>query len=80
MPPYWMISELTYSRMILNLNAPTHLLMSDKIPLKLLFEFIVRIFDIPQIQNFNAEILCGIDHKVLAMKRLTEPMPDRDQS
>jgi hypothetical protein len=46
--------------------------MSDKTLLKLLFEVIVRIFDIPQIQNLMREILRGIDHKVLAMKGLTE--------
>lgn len=46
--------------------------MSDKTLLKLFFEFIVRIFDIPQIQNLMLEILRGIDHKVLAMKGLTE--------
>ena len=46
--------------------------MSDKTLLKLFFEFIVRIFDIPQIQNLMREILRGIDHKVLAMKCLIE--------
>jgi hypothetical protein len=46
--------------------------MSDKTLLKLLFEVIVRIFDIPQIQNLMRAILRGIDHKVLAMKGLTE--------
>jgi len=37
--------------------------MSDKTLLKLFFEFIVRIFDIPQIQNLMREILAGIDRK-----------------
>lgn len=67
MPIYWMISELTYSRMILNLKALTRLLNERQDPLKLFFELVARIFDIPQI-----EILAGIDHEVLAMKGLTE--------
>ena len=46
--------------------------MSDKTPLKLFFELVVRIFDNPQIQNLMREILRGIDHKVLAIKGLTE--------
>jgi len=46
--------------------------MNAKTLLKLFFEFIVRIFDISQIQNLMREILRGIDHKVLAMKGLTE--------
>ena len=58
--------------MILNLNALTRLLNDRQDPLKLFFELVARIFDIPQIQNFNAEILRGIDHKVVAMKNLTE--------
>jgi len=38
--------------------------MSDKTLLKFFFaEFIVRIFDIPQIQNLMREILAGIDRK-----------------
>jgi hypothetical protein len=46
--------------------------MSDKTPLKLFFELVVRIFDNPQIQNLMREILGGIDQKVLEMKSLTE--------
>ena len=44
--------------------------MSDKALLKLFFEFIVRIFDIPQIRNLMREILRGIDHKGFGNERL----------